>query len=278
MGFVLTHEELAFVNSKENTTFDFYNQQQLMVFWETKPEVVARIVPKPLKPVAPMVTAFVADYPRVNFCTPYKEGGLFIPVEYEGEMGTYCLAMPLDDDDNAIALGREVGGFPKKKANIYLNREGNIAEGWIERHGIRFFHLKAELGGEPNVAEAKPVLAGKGEPEEWSLVYNFRYDMTFYSGKCEMSRVELLRDYNRIKIHSSELGKAELNLAPSVDDPWAELEVVRVLGARYRLQDLSMCKFNIACELDGEELKPYLFKGWDTSLLKFDTQLFKFSK
>ena len=61
MGFVKTFEEMM-ANTRE--TADFDGAEMLVVFWETKPEIISKLVPPPLKPSKhPVAMAFVANYP-----------------------------------------------------------------------------------------------------------------------------------------------------------------------------------------------------------------------
>jgi acetoacetate decarboxylase len=74
MGFLKTFEEIT-KNRRE--TFDFYDAEMLTVLWETKPDIVKRLLPPPLKPARkPLATAFVANYPRTNFGVSYLESPL----------------------------------------------------------------------------------------------------------------------------------------------------------------------------------------------------------
>jgi len=123
MGFVKSFEEIM---ANMRATADFYDARMLTVFWETKPEIIASLLPPPLEPAAqPVVTAFVADYPATNFDAVYKESALFIRAMHNGEEGAYCLAMPVTSD-MAMAGGREVFGFPKKIAEIEYVEDGDI--------------------------------------------------------------------------------------------------------------------------------------------------------
>ena len=70
MGFVKDFEQTM---SNACATLDFYDAEMLTVFWETKPEIVARLLPPPLKPASsPIAYAFVASYPRTIFYVIYK--------------------------------------------------------------------------------------------------------------------------------------------------------------------------------------------------------------
>ena len=61
MGFIKSVEEIQAFRSK---TAEFYEAEMLMVLWETKPEMIAGLLPWPLKPAEyPLAIAFVANYP-----------------------------------------------------------------------------------------------------------------------------------------------------------------------------------------------------------------------
>ena len=65
MGFVKSFEEIM-ATSRDKA--EFYDAEMLTVFWETKREIVERLLPPPLEPTEiPLVTAFVANYPKTNF-------------------------------------------------------------------------------------------------------------------------------------------------------------------------------------------------------------------
>ena len=79
----------------------------------TTMEAVQRLLPPPLEPAETLAcTAFVGEYHRTNFIPPYNEAAVFIPCQYKGEVGSYCLAMPVTTDIAMIG-GREVYGYPK---------------------------------------------------------------------------------------------------------------------------------------------------------------------
>jgi acetoacetate decarboxylase len=155
---------------------EFYGAEMLAALWGTKPEIVERFLPPPLKPVErPIAMALVADYPKTNFGLSYKECGLFLAAQYKGIEGNYCLAMPVTDD-LAMAGGREVFGYPKKMANIGFDNQGGAMEGFSERHGVKYFQIKAELTGEPNDPSMLELLGAPAAPgeERESFSYNFK--------------------------------------------------------------------------------------------------------
>jgi acetoacetate decarboxylase len=249
-------------------TADFYDAEMLTVYWQTKPEIIKRLLPPPLKPVElPIVYAFVADYPRTNFGSVYKEAAVFLSCEYEGIEGGYCLSMPVTDD-MALAAGREVFGYPKKIANIHYHKEKRDVEGWSERHGTRYFEVKSKLNGRPNSPEFIQLVAERtgGTPGAGTAItivcYNYKHfpspDGNYFDYKPRLIREEVIFRPNELK-----LGSAELKLKSSENDPWGELEVEKILGALYLKGNNSMLKGYVVAELEPEKFVPFSFLKWD---------------
>jgi len=80
MGFV---KSLEWITENYPETAEFYDAEVLTIYFETKPEVVKRLLPPPLEPFEiPIGFAFVANYPRTNFSVPYLESALFLQARY----------------------------------------------------------------------------------------------------------------------------------------------------------------------------------------------------
>lgn len=262
-------ESGGFMSSRESA--DFYDAEMLVVYWETKPEIIEKLLPPPLKPVeSPTVYAFVADYPKTNFGAVYKEAAVFLSCEYEDIEGGYCLAMPVTDD-MALAAGREVFGYPKKMANIHYQKEKRNAEGWAERHGTRFFEVNAKLNGRPNSPEFLDLVTERtggatgGGIEITEVTYNYKHfpspDGNYFDYNPRLIREEVVFRPTELKI-----GNAELSLKSSESDPWGELVVEKILGALYLKGNNSMLRGHIAAELDSEKFVPYSFLKWDIDI------------
>jgi len=261
MGFVKSFEEIM---ANTRATVDFYDAEMLTVFWETKPEIVAKLVPPPLEPAeAPIVMAFVANYPGTNFDVTYKESALFVRVVHDGEEGGYCLAMPVTNDI-AMAGGREVFGFPKKMADIHIQRDGKSVGGWTERRGVRFMEIRTELTGKLNDPDAQAILMGNDiqDGSIKAISYNFKHFPAPEGGTFDYGP-RLVKQETILKPKEMQFGEAEIILKHSDYDPWAELEVVKILGALYTIGDNSMLGGKIVAEVGSMEFTPYAFLKWD---------------
>jgi len=268
MSFVKSLDE---IEKSRKEKFDFYSAEFLNVFWETKPEIVERLLPPPLKPgKRPLAHGFVANYPKTNFGLPYLESAIFLRAEYNGVEGNYCLAMHLDGPgkDLGMAGGREQFGFPKKLAKIHFSRDGKEVEGWSERHETRNIEIRAKLTGKFNDMEAPKILIETGMIQSGKMKnpvavnYNFKYFLA-PEGEGFDYYPRLIREDTVLRPKTMEMGEAELVLKSSIHDPWAEVEILRVLGVLYQKGDNSMLQASVVAEVNPEEFLPYAFLKWD---------------
>lgn len=238
----------------------FYDAEMLTVYWETKPEIIERLLPKPLKPAGrPLVNAFIADYPATNFCPPYREAGLFVLADYNGELGNYCLSMPITSDIG-MAMGREVCGLPKKMADVRMQVEGDSISGSIGRQGIDFFSIHAQMGEVFNDPEAEGILEqfyGKDIP-----LYNIKYSNAVDGNGFDLMPILVTqRLVSDVKVYKA--AEASVMFQESPHDPWSELEVVKMLGAVYTVSTNVLEKGRVLEPLHPMEFLPYCYLRWD---------------
>jgi len=93
----------------------------------------------------PFLFGLRAHYRDSSF-GPYNEFMPVIPCLFNGEL---YLNVPLIyvDNDAAMAGGREIGGWPKKMAEIKFDRIGNEYRCSLERHGQRLASASMKIGG-----------------------------------------------------------------------------------------------------------------------------------
>lgn len=291
VSFVKTREELEAM--ARNKSFSFYNQEKLQIYWLFDQKAYEKLLPPGLEPVIPFAVAYISNFMRPEFLYPYTEGALFILASFGGEIGVYCLAMPLDGDDQALAGGREFYGYPKKEARVKLLRRGNHVEGWIERNDVRFFEASAEIGAynhPDSDAMIGPIVTGQTQ-RDCVYLLNYHLDCTVPEGQTDgyakvdydknpldfiakgnfFSDINLVRQKNDIIIHTHEPACVEFILRPSEDDPWAELTPTKILGASYMRYDTHMLGAKrlktYVTEKERLEVAPHLFARWDTALL-----------
>jgi acetoacetate decarboxylase len=249
MGFVKTQAELDQFFS--HGVRRFVGAQMMGVMFQTRPEIVAKLLPPPLEPTdSPDGLMFIAQYPETNLGPGYREAALYLKCRYQGEEGTYCLEMPITAEAR-MHNGRDIFGLPKKMADIYFEREGDRVHGYVERFGIRFVDIKIQLVGElPNSPETGPTFLFKAMP---------RIDLKpGFDGP-----VLLAKQRTTIEASKFEVGVPEITFQPSATDPWADVEIVTVMAGFCMLSDNTMLPGEILGEVDADAFLPHYFKMTD---------------
>jgi len=249
MGFVKTKEELDQYFSLGVRRF--VGAQMMGVMFQTRPEIVAKLLPPPLEPIdSPDGLIFIAQYPETNLGPGYREAALYLKCRYRDEPGTYCLSMPITAEAR-MHNGRDIFGLPKKMANIHFERQGDRVHGYVERFGIRFVDIKIQLAAElPNAPETGPTFLFKAMP---------RIDLQpGFDGP-----VLLARQRTVVEAKKFEVGVPEIALLPSPTDPWADVEIVTVMAGFCLLSDNTMQPGEIVAEVDADAFLPHYFKMTD---------------
>ncbi|MHA1147697.1 MAG: acetoacetate decarboxylase family protein [Promethearchaeota archaeon] len=243
----------------------FKGAEMIWVLWETKQEVVERILPPPLEPLdRPIALAFVANYPSHNYGLPYTEAALILRCQYKGELGNYFLAMPLTDD-RATFAGREIFGFPKKLANVYFEKKDNELFGYSERLGVKNIEVKLKLTGKFNDEETPKIVSDiQMIPKRGKGTVNYLFKHFPHPTKEGFDYTPwLIKQVTKSKIKSMQMGEADIKLLSTIHDPWAEVEVVKVLGGMYLQSENEMFPGEILTEVNPEEFLPYSYIKWD---------------
>lgn len=109
---------------------------------------------------------FCAWFPDNPFSPGYLEAGLFVHVKAGFGTGIHCPWMVVDDD-NALILGRETAGYPKKMAALAWEREGDVITASAERRGTRLVEMVARIG---DTVPEKPHFLGRPHRNVASLL------------------------------------------------------------------------------------------------------------
>ena len=251
MGFVRTQEEID--RYFGFAVREFPGAKMLGIMYETDPAVIAALLPPPLQPAAePWALSYIAEFPDTNLGPGYREGAIFIRCQFNGEVGNYCLSMPLEGPDDRVFNGRDIYGFPKKTGIVSLTREGGKAHGYVERKGLRFATLSAELTMK---MDAPPLKVGP------SFLFKFspKADLTpGFDGP-----ILLVKQRTEIEYHCFEMGTGTIEFQDSPFDPWSEVVCKRVIAAYYFTSTNRMLPGEIVGEADPKVFLPYSFSRTD---------------
>ena len=275
-SFFKTPEELQGMRGGSSLYTDI---KRILISWEIDEEVYRKLLPPGLEPVAPIACAFVASFGNAGFhLSKYTEGGLFLYAQHKGVFGVYCLAMPIQDGEMGVLLGRECYGYPKKFAQLELTHSGDSIHASVTRNGITFFEVDGVIGEGHDTEWSKLVPEenlGKFLPDQvYLLDYKLNCDGSDPAMACfKFDDIGLYRQTNLQKIVKETPMKVDVTIRPSEDDPWIELAPKRILSARWQFTENEMLGRELVKKYEGqeaEEILPYCFARWDTNVLGKD--------
>lgn len=275
-SFVKAPEEMETYKAGGNGAW-MNNCEGMFMAWATKPELIKKLLPSPLQMAAPVVTAYIIEAHDPTFTNSYKEAALILPALYNGKMGLYPISMLLQGSDNAVFTGRDEYGIPKKNAeSISLNRVGNSAHATVVRYGAKIIDVDCEIG-QYNVPSMAGQVFGDTTPEKAIDGREFFYKFDIEkdeNAKSSFSNLKLLELHGQMKYHSWEAASAKVSLQSTENDPWAELEIVNVLGASWTKLDIGLlgAKANILNNID--EVMPYLLNRYDSPIFGKANRIF----
>ena len=173
----------------------------LVATFETDPDVLASVLPKPLEPSSrPLAKATFASVDIPGLPT-FGAGSFSVQCTHEGTLGYYCLVMPMSTEQSVIG-GRETFGEPKKIGEVTVAIDGNAIRGTMARMGVTFAEFTGHITEALEVPapatrtdfyfKALPAPDGKGLDSDPSLVYCTREETVRWVKTCEGELV--LRD------------------------------------------------------------------------------------
>lgn len=210
--------------------YRFINREYLIITYRTDPTALARVVPKPLEIVDPVVKYEFIRMPDSTGFGDYTESGQVIPVRMNGEMGGYVHAMFLDDDP-PIAGGRELWGFPKKLGSPTLRVERDTLLGTLDFGPARI--ATGSMGYKHRVVDPSLALHALREP---GFLLKIIPHVDGAPRICELVRYTL----GEIVLKGAWTGPAALQLHPHALAPVNDLPVLEVLSCVHLVADLTL--------------------------------------
>lgn len=226
----------------------------LTASYETDPEVVAAVLPRPLEPTdQPLVRISVARVDLGGGYLPFGAGTVAVQARHDGTVGNYPLVMPMTTEQSVIG-GRETFGEPKKLAQVTLERDGDgdggTVTGRITRMGVTFVEVTGRVGAPLDPPDDQervdfyfkflPAPDGKGFDAEPSLVY------------CH--RTETYRSLAPVD--------GAVTLTESRFDPVADLPVRRLVSLTLS-ERRAVQRGEIVTQVPGEWLLPFVHQRYD---------------
>ena len=220
----------------------------LDIIYETDPEIVASVLPPPLKPAAEPLVRLQLIGVDMGDGRLFGSASFGVAATHEGSEGYYCLLMPQATEPIVVG-GRETFGEPKKIATISIDRTGDTATADVSRYGISLFHVEGTVGAELG-ATAPGV----------ELEYYFKY-LRDPAGNGLTDPHLVYCEYDRDVYKRNEF-TGTLTFGESPVDPVHEIEV-RKIRSMIWLERYSQQRAHIRQRVDGDALLPFVHHKYD---------------
>lgn len=263
-SFVVSNDDV-----KNFLTSPSMNDQEGIGFaYATDQEALARLIPAPLKLMAPVVCGYVVHMGKPTFGGPYLEQSIFALVSYKDKMmGAYPITLLLHGPgaESGVIAGREGAGIPKKLADsIDLRRNDDTATATVVRHGTTLMNVSWEKGelNDPSIMKQFAGQLALGKEAEMNSFF-YKYDIDQHDdGTNHFNNVQLVATQLRSLADQVEPGKLTIEMNSTPDDPFGELKVLKPLGAAWFHFDTSVMFNTLKLEtVDTVATMPKLLTG-----------------
>jgi len=203
--------------------------------------------PIPDLPGYSLVKHIWAHY-RKSSVGPYNELVIAIPCLYQGKMWLYVPLIYVTTD-SAMSSGREVGGWPKKIADIRLERVGNTYQLRFNRHGMELSatatvgyklfstplpaHKPVLLSYPQNMTFPLPKPTGKPQKSIPLPTLTLKYIPGVGSPNPKPAVAQMMGAPWRLSGTFRGVENVTIYMRPSKEDPIAALPVLKVLGGTF---------------------------------------------
>ena len=213
--------------------FRFIDREYFIVVYSSDKDAIRAAVPEPLVPDPEGLVYYEwIRMPDSSGFGDYTESGVVIPCSWNGTPCNFTAQMYLDDDPPIVA-GREIWGFPKKYAHPKLEIASDTLTGTLVYAG-----QTVAIG---TMAYKHEVFARDPSKTVASLT-KMQVNLKLIPGVDGKPEIAQLVAYNLtdVTVKGSWSGPARLHLVPHVNAPVADLPVLRIMGARHFVADLTL--------------------------------------
>jgi len=236
-----------------------HSVQSIRALYETEPEIAKALLPRPLEP-APAPEIFVQF---ANVAMHFSEertveiGAATVGVacSYEGRLGYYVLAMPMEGEFVVIG-GREKYGEPKKIAETDFSIEGDHVNAKVTRHGVTFLELNGKLGAPTDGPKqfTEHFYCYKALPAATPEAN----DNGGFDGEVLLTLLTWERDYSSVR----QIEDGQIILRDSPRDPLVDVPVKRLIRMELA-EGTSRTSGEVLRSVPGEWLQPFLVQRYD---------------
>lgn len=217
-------------------------QYGIQFYGLTNTEKARRMLPPPLEVIEQdgetIFYAYIVNIREPTFAPWYMEGGIGIMAKLGDQTGLYFLGLQLSGPGALMGAfsGREGSGLPKKLCDrIVVHRTGDKGHCFIERKGVRLIDIELDIGQYNDLGFSQPQEGCSREnpiiTQGGCLLHKYRMSSNGFSD------MEIVFYDSPSRFYSWEPATAKITLKSSIDDPWGEVVIDKVLGAGWMVSD-----------------------------------------
>jgi acetoacetate decarboxylase len=221
--------------------YRFIDREYLIVTYESDPDAIREALPEPLEPDGSNSVSYeFIRMPDSAGFGDYTESGLVIPALLKGEAMNFTAQMYLDDEP-PIAGGREIWGFPKKRANPTLGIVHDTLTGVLDYAGVTVAVGTMGYKHQNLLYDVK----GRKQCSPESIIEKMgktQINLKIIPDIDGSPAIAQLVAYNLtdIQVKGAWSGPARLQLHAHVNAPVADLPVRKVRGGLHFIADLTL--------------------------------------
>ncbi|MDH3691546.1 MAG: acetoacetate decarboxylase family protein [Gammaproteobacteria bacterium] len=181
--------------------------------------------PTPFEFVEDRFVVSIVDFSNCDK-VPFMDAAIVVPVGYKDILGGNYI-FEYENNDAAIAAGRELWGYPKKYARISLEKEGDTVTARVIREGEMLMEVQCVLDDSmsiPTKPKLTPHLNIHAQPAP--------------DGPGVLARRIIARDTSSdFKVISERAGETSIRLGGTANDPLDLFESKEILGGGFIVGD-----------------------------------------
>lgn len=199
------------------------NNRGVTVYGEVNPEIIKKYLQNtPFEYVDNIVMFYVQDFTNTDRCS-FWDCGIVCTAKYKDIYGGYFL-YEYEDQDYAIAAGRELWGYPKKYADINLIEHTDKIVATAVKNGIEILRIELDKKAKYNLPK----------PDSKFTPHLLLHTIPNCDGPGIFSQRVLSRDTSPDFItRELEIYEATLSLRPINNDALDELATAEIICGMY---------------------------------------------
>jgi len=196
--------------------FDYKAFSKVSVFCRVDEAAIRAALPEQFDVRGDVIEFFIMDVPAGGSLGSYAEGGIVVPMSYQGRPGGHVLYEIVTNDDS-MAVGREVWGYPKKMGEVDWKASDTAITAKLSRRGTSLIEIDFKADGP---AFEKPALHPR---------FQTRIIPSPESAAVETQIIENSLGQSETLRHA--LGTAEIKIGGSASDPFSDFQIREIVGA-----------------------------------------------